>query len=68
MDTSLDRAILRSNYFADMYRRQKDIRKLQYYEKRLRQLERELIYLNVGGEREYYKNYYKKFIKEFNNQ
>ncbi len=68
MDTSLDRAILRSNYFADMYRRQKDIRKLQYYEKRLRQLERELIYLNVGGEREYYENYYKKFIKEFSNQ
>jgi len=68
MDTSLDRAILRSNYFADMYRRQKDIRKLQYYEKRLRELEREQIYLNVGGEKEYYKNYYKKFIKEFSSQ
>jgi len=51
-----------------MYRRQKDIRKLQYYEKRLRELEREQIYLNFGGEKEYYKNYYKKFIKEFNNQ
>jgi len=56
-----ERALLRSNYFADMYYRQKDIRKVAYYEKRIKDLKNEELYKNHGGERKYYENYYKNF-------
>ena len=55
-----ERAELRSKYFAEQYRRQKDIRKMQYYEKKLRDLENNKIYEKYGNERTYYENYYKK--------
>tara|TARA_R100000655_G_C2950382_1_gene187212 strand:+ start:529 stop:717 length:189 start_codon:yes stop_codon:yes gene_type:complete len=51
----------RAQYYKEYYRRQKDIRKYQYYEKKDRLQEMEQIYAPYGGE----KAYYAMKIKEF---
>ena len=52
----------RTIYYRNYYLQKREIFKFNYYEKKLRELERKEMYEPYGGEKEYYKNYYKNWI------
>ena len=51
-------------YYKNYYLQKKEIFKFNYYEKKLRELERKELYEPYGGERAFYENYYKNWINE----
>jgi len=65
-----DRRVFKNDYFYKKYLREKDLRKFIYYEKKIKNILNEELYADCGyiDEKDYYKNYYKKFIKENSNQ
>ena len=54
----------RTIYYRNYYLQKKEIFKFNYYEKKLRELERKELYEPYGGERAFYENYYKNWINE----
>ncbi len=51
----------RSDYYIAYYTSQNDLRKVQYYEKKIKQKKEDDRYAKYGGEKAYYKMKYREF-------
>jgi len=56
-------SLSRTEYYQDYYLRYKDRYKYHYYSKKLERLHKEEFFKEYGGERKYYENYYKEYMK-----
>ncbi len=54
----------RTEYYAEYYLKQRDLRKYDYYEKKMRKKEMEQLYNPHGGEKSWYKKKYKEFCEK----
>mgnify|MGYP007087650227 CR=1 FL=1 len=53
----------RSHYYIDYYTQRADLRKVRYYEQKLKQKRHQDMYAAYGGEQQYYKKKYQEFCQ-----